>query len=150
MSFFRPSCCGKRVRDPFGLQSYSVVDRVFTGADGMTLLKKFCELAKFFPKTPPKTTPLCPSIVRGRFPKRTDKRSNRTQPRKTESFFANRVPPRVTPEYPSVFNAFRRFQSEKHKTCDLANPHETSLFDFGGCHPMTCSPLGDGCTIEAT
>lgn len=87
MSFFRPSCCGKRVRDLFLAASVQYGDRIFTGANGMTLLKKIRELAQFFPKTPPKTTPLCPSIVRGRFPKRADKRSSRTEPRKTKSFF---------------------------------------------------------------
>ena len=66
-----------------------------------------------------------------------------------QKFFANRVSPRVTPENTSVFNAFRRFQPEKQKTCDPANPHETSLFDFGGCHPMTCSSRGNECTIAA-
>jgi len=58
------------------------------------------------------------------------KGSNRTEPRKTKSFFANSVPLRGTPEKPSIFNTFRRFQPEKQKTCDPANPHETSLFDF--------------------
>ena len=150
MSFFCPSCCGKRVRDPFRLQPCSTAERVFTSANGMTLLKIILRICKVFSKTPPKMALLCPSMVRGRFPKRADKRSSRTEPRKTKMFFANRVPPRVTPENPSVFNTFRRFQLEKQKTCDPANPHENSLFDFGGCHPMTCSSRGDGCTIAAT
>ena len=87
MSFFCPSCCGKRVRDPFRLQPCSTSERVFTSANGMTLLKIILRICKVFSKTPPKMALLCPSIVRGRFPKRADKRSSRTEPRKTKSFF---------------------------------------------------------------
>ena len=86
----------------------------------------------------------------GRFSKRADERMRPHGTTENQKFFADRVSPRDTLEKPSVFNALRRFQPEKQKTCDPGNPHETPLFDFRGCHPMSCSSRGDECTIAAT